>query len=100
MKQIRIVKRDELPRNKEIAVRIFAVLLSIVFAGFILMVFSLNPIHIFKTILYGGLGNEIRIQQTFLKAIPLAIASLGIIVAFKMKFWNIGAEGQITMGAL
>ena len=42
----------------------------------------------------------LRIKQTIIKAIPLIIASMGIIVAFKMKFWNIGAEGQITMGAL
>jgi simple sugar transport system permease protein len=40
-----------------------------------------------------------RIKQTIVKAIPLTVASLGVIVAFKMKFWNIGGEGQIMMGA-
>lgn len=47
----------------------------------------------------GALGTSIRLQQTALKAIPLIITSLGILVAFKMKFWNIGGEGQIMMGA-
>lgn len=100
MNLIKITKRGDIPKKKEIVIRILAVLLSIVFAGVILMIFGLNPIQIFKTIVEGAIGTELRIKQTIVKAIPLAIASLGIIVAFKMKFWNIGAEGQITMGAL
>lgn len=97
---IRITKRDDLPGKKEVIITIFAVLLSIVFAGIILMVFGLNPLNIFKEIILGSVGTGLRIKQTIIKAIPLIIASMGIIVAFKMKFWNIGAEGQITMGAL
>jgi len=97
---IRITKRDDLSAKKEILITIMAVLLSIVFAGVILLVFGLNPFHIFKEIILGALGTELRIKQTIVKAVPLIITSLGIIVAFKMKFWNIGAEGQITMGAL
>lgn len=97
---IKITKRDNLPRKKEILITIFAVLLSIVFAGLILLAFGLNPFHIFKEILLGSVGTELRMKQTIVKAVPLIITSMGIIVAFKMKFWNIGAEGQITMGAL
>ena len=96
----RITKRSDLPRKQEVVIRIAAVLLSIVFAGVILMIFGLNPIQIFATIIKGSIGSEIRIRQTIVRAIPLTLTSLGIIVAFKMKFWNIGAEGQITMGAL
>lgn len=97
---IRITKRDDLPKNKEILITVLAVLLSIVFAGIILVIFGLNPFHIFQEIVMGSVGTSLRIKQTIIKAIPLIIASMGIIVAFKMKFWNIGAEGQITMGAL
>lgn len=100
MNLLRITKRDDMPRRKEIVVRILAVVLSILFSGLILLIFGLNPVEIFKAILEGALGTQVRIQQTIVKAIPLLITSLGIIVAFKMKFWNIGAEGQITMGAL
>ena len=88
-----------MPKRQEIIIRIAAVLMSIVFAGLILVIFGLNPLKIFATIIKGSLGTEIRIQQTIIRAIPLTITALGIIVAFKMKFWNIGAEGQITMGA-
>ena len=97
---LRITKRDDLPRRKEIMRTLLAILLSIVFAGVILLIFGLNPLHIFKEIVLGSVGTELRIKQTIVKAVPLLITSLGIIVAFKMKFWNIGGEGQITMGAL
>ena len=97
---LRITKRGDLPKKQEIIIRIAAVLLSIIFAGLILLVFGLNPVKIFTTIIDGSIGSKIRIQQTIIRAIPLTITALGIIVAFKMKFWNIGAEGQITMGAL
>lgn len=96
---VRIIKRKDMPSRKEVLIRIFAVLLSVVFAGVILLAFGLNPMKIFGAIVDGSVGSEIRIRQTVLRAIPLLITSLGIIVAFKMKFWNIGAEGQITMGA-
>ena len=100
MDVIRITKRDALPRKREILITILAVVLSIVFAGIILLIFGLNPLQIFQEIIMGSVGTGLRIKQTIIKAIRLIIASMGIIVAFKMKFWNIGAEGQITMGAL
>lgn len=99
MRQVRIVKREALPRNREYMIRTVAVLLSIIFAGVIMLLFRLNPFDIFKALIVGSVGTKMRITQTLIKAIPLCIASLGISVAFKMKFWNIGAEGQITMGA-
>ncbi|MGI6766101.1 MAG: ABC transporter permease [Lentihominibacter sp.] len=97
---VRITKRDDLPLNKEIVITIMAILLSIVCAGLIILAFGLNPIDVFKQMIVGSLGTEMRIKSMLTKAVPLIITSLGIIVAFKMKFWNIGAEGQITMGAL
>lgn len=97
--RFRITKRGDIPHKQEMLVRIIAICLSIVFAGVILLAFGLNPINIFSTIIKGSVGSQIRIQQTAMRCIPLLITSLGIIVAFKMKFWNIGAEGQITMGA-
>ena len=100
MNRIHITKRDDLPKNKEVVIRVLAVVLSVVFSGAIILMFGLNPIEIFRSIVEGAVGTPTRIRQTVLTAVPLTIASLGIIVAFKMKFWNIGAEGQITMGAL
>jgi len=96
---IRISKRAELPKQREAVIRTLAILFSIVCAGLVIMILGFNPVTVFTEIVKGALGTEMRIQQTIIKAIPLLITSLGILVAFKMKFWNIGGEGQIMMGA-
>lgn len=95
----KIAKRDDVPKNKAALILILSIVLALVLSGVVLLFFGLNPIKVFGTIVTGSLGSAMRIQQTLIKAIPLTIASLGILVAFKMKFWNIGGEGQIMMGA-
>lgn len=100
MNHIKISRREDLPKNREALIRAGAVILSIVCAGLVIAILGYNPIEVFPSMVTGALGTEIRLQQTILKAIPLVVTSLGILVAFKMKFWNIGGEGQIIMGAL
>ncbi|WP_330586844.1 ABC transporter permease [Aminipila terrae] len=100
MNLLKITKRDNLNKKQELLIRILAIVLSIVCSGLILVIFGLDPVSIFRAIIDGSLGTDLRIQQTIIKAVPLIITSLGILVAFKMKFWNIGGEGQIVMGAL
>lgn len=95
-----IVKRADLPKKREWIIRALAIVFSIVCAGAVIWILGFNPIEVFPSMVTGALGTEIRLQQTILKAIPLIVTSLGILVAFKMKFWNIGGEGQIIMGAL
>ena len=83
---LRITKRDDLPRRKEIMITLLAILLSIVFAGVILLIFGLNPLHIFKEIVLGSVGTELRIKQTIVKAVPLLITSLGIRQFIRRKY--------------
>ncbi|MDD2483803.1 MAG: ABC transporter permease [Eubacteriales bacterium] len=97
---IQISKREDLSKGKERIIRIIAVLLSLLAAGLVIAILGYNPVEVFPSMVKGAIGTEIRLQQTILKAIPLIVTSLGILVAFKMKFWNIGGEGQILMGAL
>lgn len=96
---MKLTKRAELPKRMELIINGIAILFSLVCAGIVIMILGYNPIVVFREIVVGALGTELRIQQTIIKAIPLLITSLGILVAFKMKFWNIGGEGQIMMGA-
>lgn len=100
MNLLKISKRDNLDRKQEMVIRIMAIVLSILCSGLIILIFGLDPVRVFQSIIEGSLGTELRIKQTIIKAIPLLITSLGILVAFKMKFWNIGGEGQIVMGAM
>ncbi|MEG0145766.1 MAG: ABC transporter permease, partial [Clostridia bacterium] len=48
----------------------------------------------------GALGSLSNLRETVKLAVPLLVTSLGVTLAFKMKFWNIGAEGQICVGAI
>lgn len=95
---VRITKRDDLDKNKILRIRITAIALAIVFSGLFILVLGFNPLKVFSNMFFGAVGTIRRVEQTLTITIPLVITSLGILVAFKMKFWNIGGEGQILMG--
>jgi len=97
---IRIAKRAELG-SKEVAVlSLIAFVFAIVAGGIFIACLGYNPLLIYRTIVEGAFRSEIAIKGTVKIAIPLLITSLGITLAFKMRFWNIGAEGQIIMGGI
>lgn len=97
---LRIVKKTELTVGKAIALSIFAVLAAIVAGGIFILAIGHNPVEIYGSIVKGAWRSELATKGTIKIAIPLLIASLGITPAFQMKFWNIGAEGQIIMGGI
>lgn len=97
---LRVVKRAEMGSRQILMVRLAAVLLSIVAGGLFILLIGHNPFVIYGTILSGAFRSAMAIQATVKIMIPLLIASLGVTLAFKMKFWNIGAEGQIIFGAI
>ncbi len=97
---LRIVKNDGLNKKQRIRIQIVAILVAFVITGIFILLMGYNPIEFFSKMIYGAIGEGSKILQTFERAIPLIITSMGILVAFKMKFWNIGGEGQIMMGAL
>ena len=97
---LRIAKRDAIPRPKAWAVRIIAVLLSLVVSGiFIFAVTKLNPIAVYQGIFDGAFGTPRRSWVTIREAMMLLCIGVGLAPAFKMRFWNIGAEGQILVGS-
>ena len=96
---VRVVKRAELPAAKTTLLRLLAVLLSLIAGGVFIACVGQNPFVIYGTILSGAFRSVMAFQGTVKVMIPLLISSLGVTLAFKMKFWNIGAEGQIIFGA-
>ncbi len=96
---IKLTKRGDLAKGRERMIQILAVLGALVFAGLVIGIMGFNPILVYLNIIDGSVGSLLKFQQTVIKAVPLVIASMGILIAFKMKFWNIGGEGQIMMGA-
>lgn len=97
---IRVVKKSELGGRETLMLRFEAILLALVAGGLFILIIGQNPFVIYKTIVEGALRSEMAIQATVKIMIPLLITSLGVTLAFKMKFWNIGAEGQIIMGGI
>lgn len=66
----------------------------------IFLCYGVNPLLAYEKILYGAFGNLYSISETITKAIPLMLCALGLALAFDTVFYNIGAEGQILMGAI
>ncbi|MEG2395986.1 MAG: ABC transporter permease [Oscillospiraceae bacterium] len=102
---IRIEKRKELNNKQALALRLCAFLVAIVVGGLFIAAMGENPFEaywlIIKGAFVGGKRNPFSaIQATIIKWIPLVMVSIGLSFAFKMKFWNIGGEGQIMMGAV
>ena len=97
---IRLAKRESMPAAAQWGIRIAAILLALVVGGLVILISGNNPVQGYATIVEGALGKTSGIRQTVKNFIPLLGAALAIAPCFKMRFWNIGAEGQITAGAM
>lgn len=98
---IRISKRDGMVWWKSWLVRIVAVALALVVcAGLIVLITDYNPMEIYASMIQGSFGSARKVWITLQKTAMLLCIALAVTPAFKMRFWNIGAEGQVLMGAL
>ena len=97
---VRLAKRDDLSGAKKWAIRLVAIVLALVVGSLFIAVLGHNPIAVYHDIITGSLGGPSTAKVTVRVAIPLLGAALAIAPAFKMKFWNIGAEGQIMVGGI
>ncbi|MBK5251027.1 MAG: ABC transporter permease [Peptostreptococcaceae bacterium] len=96
---IRIAARSEVSKNRNIFTRITAIIMALMLSALFIVFLGHDPIKVYLSMLEGSFGSVYRFKETIISTIPLTITSLGILMAFKMKFWNIGAEGQMIMGA-
>ncbi len=95
----RVEKRDQGSALFRSLTIIASVLVALFVAGFLLLAAGVNPATAYLEILREALGSTYGISETLVKATPLIITGLAVSVAFRMQIWNIGAEGQIYMGA-
>lgn len=94
-----LTKRKDMPLGQAMLIRGTGILLALMTAGVLFALIGYNPFEVFASMLKGSVGSGYNLRETIIRAIPLIVTSLGISLAFRMKFWNIGAEGQIIMGA-
>lgn len=98
---IHITKRDEMPWWQSWLVRITAVFLALIVAGVVtIMLTGQNPLEVYATMFKGAFGTVRRIWQLMQNVALLLCIALAVTPAFKMRFWNIGAEGQVLIGGL
>ena len=96
-----IAKRSSVSMKKAIAVRAIAIVAALLVAGvFIFAITKRNPIEIYNQMFLGVFGSAHRITKALKSLAILLCISLAVTPAFKMKFWNCGAEGQALIGGL
>lgn len=100
LSRLHIVQRGDLSAVQTWLYRLLAVLGALATGGLFLLALRFNPFEVYWTMLSGSLGSSSMQKETIKLMIPLCLATLGIVLAFKMKFWNIGGEGQICAGAI
>lgn len=101
MFNIRLSKRDSLPFYKSVLIRVIAIVAALLVCAIVIVsVTNLNPFEVYGGIINGALGTKRRVWVTIRDTLVLLLVAVGLIPAFKMKFWNIGAEGQMLMGGL
>ncbi|MFQ5762048.1 MAG: ABC transporter permease [Candidatus Bathyarchaeia archaeon] len=74
-------------------------MLALVAGAIMLAATGFNPLAAYQALGAGAFGTQFNAGSTFVKATPLMLIGVGLAVAFKCKVWNIGAEGQLLMGA-
>jgi len=79
---------------------ILAVLIALVLGAVILILLKVNPFTAYASMIGGAFGSVSGLTQALVKATPLLLVGLGICIAFRASVINIGAEGQIILGAV
>lgn len=96
-----IVKRDSMPKLNSFLIRIGSILFALIFCGILTMVLTgENPISVYVTMFEGAFGSTRKFWKLMQSLAMLLCVSLALTPAFKMRFWNIGGEGQVLIGGL
>ena len=94
-----IVKRDDLPWFKVWGIRLLAILFALVLCSIVTVTLTkLNPLDVFGAVMKGAFGSKRKTWVTMQNTSVLLLIALAVTPAFRMRFWNVGGEGQILMG--
>ncbi len=99
MIRIRLERRQETPAYLQILIPIGAVIVTLAICGGLVWLTGTDLIEAYRLLLFSAFESRYDIQDTLVKASPLLFTGLAVLVAFRAKFWNVGAEGQLMAGA-
>lgn len=101
---LRVVKRDKMNVWAKIGLYFAAVILALGLGSLLLLAMGVNPFEYYgQMVTFGAIGNKFaykKFEGLIITFVPLVITSLALSLAFRMRFWNIGGEGQFIVGAL
>lgn len=98
---IHISKRGDISRSRAIAIKAAAIILSVLLCAVIItLTTGENPVAVFKTMFLGAFGTKRKTWIFLQNTSILLMISLAVTPAYRMRCWNLGAEGQILVGAL
>ncbi len=97
---MRLVPNPSPGRYRTLQVSLLAVLVALVIVGIIMLMYGVNPLVAYWEMLHGTLFNARGLGEVGRRTIPLLLVGAGLTLAFRAQFFNIGAEGQLLMGAM
>jgi len=100
MLRIKVTDRIRVTPKISLLTLLISLMAGMVTIGLIFLISGVSPVFAFYKIFSGSFGSLYGIKETITKAIPLILIGGGLAIAFRAKFWNIGAESQLLMGAI
>jgi len=97
---VRIVRRPTIAPRKALLIRLAALISALLTGGLLILLLGHNPFAVYAEMVKGALGTATAARETVKIAVPLLGAALAVALSFKMRFWNIGTEGQILVGGM
>ena len=98
---VRIVKRESISFWRASLIRLIGLILALAASAIVIYaIVKLNPLKVYVAMFDGNFGTEKRVWVTLRDMVMLLCIGVGLAPAFKMRFWNIGAEGQILVGGI
>ena len=100
MIDFRLEQRDFISPWLVVFAPIGAILFSFLVASILIVLAGASPLDSYGKLFIGAFGSKNALAETLARATPIILTGLAAAIAFRAKFWNIGAEGQLYAGAL
>jgi len=97
---VKLTPRNDVPQWLVYATPVLTIIGALATSSIALFALDVNPLAAYRVMFLDTMLNPFGIRQTLLKSVPLILAGLAVYLPLKAQLWNIGAEGQLFMGAI
>jgi general nucleoside transport system permease protein len=98
--RLRLEQREKSSAWLNLTLPLVAIAATLALCGGLIVLAGANVLEAYTVLFASALDSKFNIVETVVKAAPLVLTGLAVAVAFRAKFWNIGAEGQFLLGAM